>query len=69
MVLFVASGGLWVAVLVPIQVQQARLARGFAPGAEIPERYWRLGRTWTLVGGVATILPLVNVFLMVFKPL
>lgn len=69
MILFVVSGVLWAAVLVPIQVQQARLARSFARVGEIPERYWQLGRLWMFVGGLATILPLVNVFLMVYKPL
>ncbi len=69
MILFVASGALWAAVLIPIQVQQARLARAFVPGSAIPERYWVLGRRWMAVGIVATLLPLVNVVLLVVKPL
>ena len=66
--LFLASALLWAAVLVPIQVRQARLAKGFAQGGTIPPEFWRLGRLWNAVGAVATILPLVNVFLMVLKP-
>lgn len=69
LILFVVSGVLWGAVLVPVQIQQARLARRFVSGSEIPERYWRLGRVWMAVGIVATLLPLANVVLMVFKPL
>jgi len=67
--LFVVSALLWILVLVPIQMKQARLAREFADGGEIPEGYWRLGRLWMVFGLIATALPLINVFLMVFKPM
>lgn len=66
--LFGVSGLVWLFVLVPVQMKQARLARAFADGAEIPEEYWRLGRLWMIFGAIATALPLANVFLMVFKP-
>lgn len=56
--MFVAAGVIWLGLLVPIQLKQARLARGFAAGGPIPEGYWRLGRQWILWGSVAT-LPLV----------
>ena len=66
--LFVVSALVWILVLVPIQMTQARLARAFADGGEIPDGYWRLGRLWVIFGLIATALPLINVFLMVFKP-
>ena len=66
--LFVASGVIWAAILVPIQVVQARLARSFRDAQAIPERYWRLSTLWTVFGAVATALPLVNLYLMIFKP-
>ena len=66
--LFVASGVIWIGVLVPIQFMQERLARRFADGGTIPDRYWTLGRYWAIFGTVATILPLFNLYLMVFKP-
>jgi uncharacterized membrane protein len=66
--LFVASGAIWLAVLIPIEVMQERLARTFRDGGAIPDRYWRLSRRWAVFGVVATILPLVNLYLMVFKP-
>ena len=66
--LFLVSGLVWLLILIPIQMKQSRLAREFAGGGEIPESYWRLGRLWMIFGSVATILPLINVFLMVFKP-
>lgn len=65
---FIASGLLWLLVLVPIQLRQARLARGFRDGGEIPPEYWRLARRWAVVGSLATVLPFCNLFLMVVKP-
>ena len=66
--LFLASGVIWVAVLLPVQVAQARLARGFRDGGEIPQRYWRLATVWAVAGTVATVLPLVNLYLMTARP-
>jgi uncharacterized membrane protein len=66
--LFVASGAIWLLVLVPIQVMQERLARTFRDGAAIPDRYWKLSRLWAVFGSIATALPLFNLYLMVFKP-
>jgi uncharacterized membrane protein len=66
--LFIASGVIWLAALIPIELMQERLARTFRDAAAIPERYWRLSRLWVLFGGVATVLPLLNLYLMVFKP-
>jgi uncharacterized membrane protein len=66
--LFIVSGVIWVAVLIPVQVLQARMARAFAGGGPIPEGYWRLGNLWMIFGIVATVLPLVNIYWMVFKP-
>ncbi len=65
--LFIASGVIWVAVLIPVQVKQARLAREFAVTGNIPDEYWSLGRLWIWFGLAATILPLINVYWMVFK--
>ena len=66
--LFIASGALWVLVLIPIQIKQARLARSFRHQPEVPAQYWRLARLWAVFGTIATLLPLANLYLMVFKP-
>ena len=52
----------------PIQIRQARLARGFVEGMAIPEEYWRLGRRWILWGLVATLPLLGAMWTMVAKP-
>ena len=67
--LFFASGVIWLVVLIPVQIKQARMAEGFADGSPIPEAYWRLSRLWNIWGGIAVLLPLGNLYWMVFKPL
>lgn len=66
--IFVASGVIWLVVLIPLQILQARQARAFAAGGEIPESYWRRGRLWAIWGAIATVIPLANLYFMVFKP-
>ena len=65
---FFTSGLIWVIILIPTQIVQARQARDFAAGGEIPESYWRHGRRWLVWGTIATIIPLGNLYFMVFKP-
>lgn len=66
--MFLGSGAIWVAVLIPTQIAQARLARGFANGGSIPDRYRHLNRRWLVWGLLATLLPLANLWFMVAKP-
>lgn len=66
--LFVASGALWLAILIPVPIAQARTAREFAARRAIPQTYRRLSTVWNLAGAVATLLPLFNLYFMVFKP-
>jgi uncharacterized membrane protein len=66
--LFVASGVIWIAILIPTQIVQARQVRAFAAGGSIPDTYWRHSRRWLIWGIIATLLPLANLYVMVFKP-
>lgn len=66
--LFTASGLIWVTILIPIQIKQARLARQFENWNSVPEEYWRLCRWWNFFGALATVLPLINLYWMVYKP-
>lgn len=66
--LFMLSGIIWVTALIPIQIKQAQIARKFAADGKIPDEYWRLGRLWMAFGTVATVIPMINLYLMVFKP-
>jgi uncharacterized membrane protein len=66
--LFVASGVIWLLILIPIQTKQARLAKAFSTQETIPENYWVLSKYWAIFGMIATILPFANLYFMVFKP-
>jgi uncharacterized membrane protein len=65
--LFALSALIWLALLLPLQTEQSRMARRFAADGRIPEDYWRLGRRWLSWGVLATLPLLVTVFLMTAK--
>lgn len=62
---FGLSGLLWVAVLVPIQIRQARLLR--SASSTVPADYKRLARIWSAVGVVATLVTLPPLYWMVAR--
>jgi len=66
--LFNLSGVIWFGILIPVQIKQARMAKTFSTSGVIPEKYWVLNRRWVIWGVIATILPLMNLYWMVFKP-
>ena len=68
MVIFLVSGVIWGAVLIPVQIKQAKMAKAFASSGEIPASYWKLCTTWNFFGLLATLIPLANLYFMVFKP-
>lgn len=66
-ILFAVSGTMWLGILIPIQIRQARLARSFADSDQIPERYWRDARSWLIWGIIATVPLVAAIFVMVVK--
>jgi len=66
--LFVVSGIVWGAVLVPIQKRLAAVIKATPGGASVPEEVDGLLKRWFRWGGIAAILPLITLVLMVFKP-
>jgi uncharacterized membrane protein len=65
---FGLSAVVWGAVLVPIQVKQAKMAKVFAESGDVPDEYYKLGKRWIMIGGMATLLLIANVIIMVYKP-
>ena len=59
---------LWLAVLMPQGRRIARLARENLEGNPHVDRYRQASRIWSIAGGVATLIPIIVLFLMVFKP-
>jgi uncharacterized membrane protein len=68
MAIFLVSGVIWGAVLIPVQIKQAKMAKAFELSGEIPASYWKLCTTWNIFGLLATLIPLANLYYMVFKP-
>ena len=66
--LFSLSGLIWVTILVPAQFRQARAARDFASGGDIPDAYRRDARRWIMWGVVATVPLVAAIWVMVVKP-
>jgi len=66
--LFIASGILWVAVLIPVQIMQSKLAKNFRADDEVPDQYWKLSKVWEVVGTIAVVLPFSVLYFMIFKP-
>ena len=65
--LFIVAGLIWLLLLVPIQVRQARLARSFT-GDDVGDEYRRLSRQWLIWGLISTLPLLAATWLMIAKP-
>ena len=66
-VLFVLAGLIWLLLIVPIQIRQARMARSFH-GDDVGEDYRALSRRWLTWGLISTVPLVVATWLMVVKP-
>lgn len=66
-VLLIITGVIWLAVLLPQQRRMVRLAQEGADAGALGPEYRRAGRIWSMFGGIATLLPILILFLMVFK--
>ncbi len=59
---------LWLAVLLPQQRRMARFATDSLEGVDQSDNYRRASRLWSMAGGVMTLIPVIALVLMVFKP-
>lgn len=66
--LFIISGMIWVIILIPIQIILHRLTNQFYDNKIIPHQYWKYEKMWMVFGLIATLIPLINLYWMVFKP-
>ena len=55
--------------LIPIQIKLHRLAAQCGHEDAIPDQYWRYEILWIIFGTIATVIPLMNLYWMVFKPI
>jgi len=68
LLLFVLSGVVWIGLLVPDQNRMIRLSDPVSPDESLPPAFFRCLHRWYVWGVVATVLPLISLFLMVLKP-
>jgi uncharacterized membrane protein len=68
LVLLMITALIWLFELVPVQRRQIRMANEAVGSGQLDPAFKQLTLRWTIFGVVATLLPLVNVYLMVFKP-
>ncbi len=66
--LLIVTGIIWAGILLPLQIRLARLAREGAASGALDPNYRRASRQWAMFGGIATLLPVVILFLMVLRP-
>lgn len=66
--LLLLSALIWVAALLPIQRKQIRLITEAHAVKEAGIRYQTLHRWWAILGGLATLLPLIALYLMITHP-
>ena len=60
--LYIIPGIIWAAILIPVQIKQAKMAHQFQNGGAIPENYWTLGRVWIVFahsGEAGSVVPAV----------
>lgn len=66
-VLFVLAGLIWLGILVPIQIKQARLAKSFSKHG-VSTAYRKLSRRWIIWGLISSVPLILATWLMVAKP-
>ncbi len=68
-IMFVVAGLIWLFILVPIQIRQARLVAVWTQQSDLTEEYRALSRRWITWGLISTVPLCVILWLMVAKPL
>lgn len=67
-VLVIAMVILWLAVLLPQQRRMVRYSADSLDGLDQADNYRQASKVWNIAGGIMTLIPVVVLLLMVFKP-
>jgi uncharacterized membrane protein len=67
-ILFAVSGLIWLVILIPIQIRQARTVRALRDDSALPAPYRRDSRIWLVWGILATVPLIAAIYVMVAKP-
>ena len=68
LVLLILTGTVWIAGLAPLQGRMVRLANDQAAAGTPDPNYRQASRTWSMMGGAATLMPVIILVLMAVKP-
>lgn len=68
LILLIVSALIWLLELMPVQRRLIHVAEEAARAGEHDPIFKELTLRWTIYGIIATLLPLINLYLMVFKP-
>lgn len=68
LLLIIITGIIWAVVLLPTQKRMVRLAEESVAKGSLDQDYQRASKKWAMFGGIATLLPIIILFLMVLKP-
>lgn len=67
LILFAVTGIIWAAVLIPLQRRMIKFSEESIHTGTISDAYRNASRSWAIYGIVATLLPIVILYLMVTK--
>jgi uncharacterized membrane protein len=66
--LFWLSALIWILVLVPTQRRLIAASEAGRKAGVLPPEFARLSKRWAIWGGIATLLPVIVLFMMITKP-
>lgn len=67
LILFAVTGIIWAAILIPLQRRMMKFSEQSIHTGTISDAYRHASRSWAIYGIVATLLPIVILYLMVTK--
>jgi len=67
-VLLIITAIIWFVGLLPLQKRMRRISQDSVTAGVLDPEYTRAGKQWAMFGGIATLLPIIILFLMVLKP-
>jgi uncharacterized membrane protein len=67
LILFVVTGGIWMAFLIPLQRQMIRTSAQSMTGGSLSAAYLKASRRWDLIGIAASLVPIIILYLMINK--
>lgn len=62
--LFILTGVIWLSLLLPLQRKMMKYS-----GTQFNDKkYWKISRTWDVIGTISVLLPVIILYLMIAKP-